>query len=58
MTAVTHQLICMIEHHPSYLRVSDSILRQLPDELEDYTMTNIALHFPADGRLPKAVGRN
>ena len=34
--------------HLSYLPFSGSVLSQLADELEGYTMTKSALHFPAD----------
>jgi uncharacterized protein YdhG (YjbR/CyaY superfamily) len=41
--------------HLSYLPFSGSVLRQLADELDGYTMTKSALHFPADRPLPKAL---
>jgi uncharacterized protein YdhG (YjbR/CyaY superfamily) len=44
-------------HHLSYLPFSGSVLPQLADELEGYTMTKSALHFPVDRPLPKALVR-
>ncbi|MBV8987370.1 MAG: DUF1801 domain-containing protein [Solirubrobacterales bacterium] len=41
--------------HLSYLPFSGSVLGQLADELQDYTMTKSALHFPIDRPLPKKV---
>src|SRR5947208_4245907 len=41
--------------HLSYLPFSGSILEQLGDELEGYTMTKSSLHFPVDRPLPKAL---
>jgi uncharacterized protein YdhG (YjbR/CyaY superfamily) len=41
--------------HLSYLPFSGSVLAQLADELEGYTMTKSALHFPVDRPLPKTV---
>ncbi len=41
--------------HLSYLPFSGSVLAQLPDELEGYTMTKSALHFPVDRPLPKPL---
>ena len=41
--------------HLSYLPFSGSILPQLGDELEGYTMTKGALHFPVDRPLPKSL---
>ena len=46
------------KHHLSYLPFSGSVLRQLTDELEGYTMTKGSLHFPVDRPLPKSVVRN
>lgn len=40
--------------HLSYLPFSGSVLGQLADELEGYTMTKSSLHFPVDQPLPKA----
>ena len=34
---------------------SGSVLSQLGDELDGYTMTKSALHFPVDRPLPKAL---
>ena len=44
--------------HLSYLPFSGSVLGQLAGELEGYTMTKSALHFPVDQPLPKSVVRN
>jgi uncharacterized protein YdhG (YjbR/CyaY superfamily) len=41
--------------HLSYLPFSGSVLEQLADELEGYTMTKSSLHFPVDHPLPKTV---
>jgi uncharacterized protein YdhG (YjbR/CyaY superfamily) len=41
--------------HLSYLPFSGSVLPQLADALEGYTMTKSALHFPVDRPLPKAL---
>jgi uncharacterized protein YdhG (YjbR/CyaY superfamily) len=41
--------------HLSYLPFSGSVLPKLTDELEGYTMTKSALHFPIDRPLPKAL---
>jgi len=41
--------------HLSYLPFSGSVLSQLADELEGYTMTKSALHFAVDESLPKAL---
>jgi uncharacterized protein YdhG (YjbR/CyaY superfamily) len=41
--------------HLSYLPFSGSVLAQLSDELEAYTMTKSALHFPVDRPLPKTL---
>ena len=41
--------------HLSYLPFSGSVLSQLSDELEGYTMTKSALHFPVDRPLPKKL---
>lgn len=43
--------------HLSYLPFSGSVLGQLGDELEGYTMTKSALHFPIDEPLPKELVR-
>ncbi len=39
----------------SYLPFSGSVLPDLADELEGYTMTKSALHFPIDRPLPKTL---
>jgi uncharacterized protein YdhG (YjbR/CyaY superfamily) len=41
--------------HLSYLPFSGSVLDQLGDDLEGYTMTKSALHFPVDRALPKPL---
>lgn len=41
--------------HLSYLPFSGSVLVQLADELNGYTMTKSALHFSVDRPLPKTV---
>ena len=43
--------------HLSYLPFSGSVLPQLASELERYTMTKSALHFPVDRPLPKTLVR-
>ena len=43
--------------HLSYLPFSGSVLPQLTSELESYTMTKSALHFPIDRPLPKTLVR-
>lgn len=43
------------KNHVSYLPFSGSVLGQLGDELEGYTMTKSALHFPGDRPLPKEL---
>jgi uncharacterized protein YdhG (YjbR/CyaY superfamily) len=41
--------------HLSYLPFSGSVLSRLAGELEGYTMTRSALHFPVDRPLPKPL---
>jgi uncharacterized protein YdhG (YjbR/CyaY superfamily) len=41
--------------HLSYLPFSGSVLPELARELEGYTMTKSALHFPIDRPLPKTL---
>jgi uncharacterized protein YdhG (YjbR/CyaY superfamily) len=41
--------------HVSYLPFSGSVLPQLADELEGYTMTKSALHLPVDRPPPKTL---
>lgn len=41
--------------HLSYLPFSGSVLGQLADELDAYTMTKSSLHFPVDQTLPKPL---
>ena len=43
------------QNHLSYLPFSGSVLPQLTDELETYTMTKSSLHFPVDQPLPKPL---
>ena len=43
--------------HLSYLPFSGSVLQELASELEEYTMTKSALHFPVDRPLPKTLVR-
>jgi uncharacterized protein YdhG (YjbR/CyaY superfamily) len=45
----------VFKDHLSYLPFSGSVLPQLSDELEGYTMTKSALHFPVDRPLPKTL---
>ena len=47
--------IAAFKDHLSYLPFSGSVLRQLADELDGYTMTKSSLHFPVDRPLPKAL---
>lgn len=44
-----------IKDHLSYLPFGGSVLGQLADELDGYTMTKSALHFPVDRPLPKTL---
>jgi len=41
--------------HLSYLPFSGSVLEQLADELDGYSMTKSALHFPVDRPLAKPL---
>jgi uncharacterized protein YdhG (YjbR/CyaY superfamily) len=41
--------------HLSYLPFSGSVLGQLGNELEGYTMTKSSLHFPVERPLPKGL---
>ena len=43
--------------HLSYLPFSGSVLGQLAEELDGYTTTKSALHFPIDRPLPKTLVR-
>jgi uncharacterized protein YdhG (YjbR/CyaY superfamily) len=43
------------KNHLSYVPFSGSVLGQLGDELEGYTMTKSALHFAVDRPLPKPL---
>jgi uncharacterized protein YdhG (YjbR/CyaY superfamily) len=42
-------------NHLSYLPFSGSVLSPLTEELQGYTMTKSALHFPVDRPLPKTL---
>ena len=42
-------------NHLSYLPFSGSVLGELADELQGYTMTKSSLHFPVDRPLPKTL---
>lgn len=42
-------------NHLSYLPFSGAVLSQLEDDLESYTYTKSALHFPIDTPLPKQL---
>jgi len=43
------------KNHLSYLPFSGTVLSQLADELEGYTMTKSALHFAVDEPLPEKL---
>ncbi len=43
------------KNHLSYLPFSGSVLSQLGDELDGYTVTKSSLHFTPDRPLPKAL---
>ena len=43
------------KNHLSFLPFSGSVLGQLADELDGYTMTKSSLHFAVDRALPKAL---
>ena len=43
------------KNHLSYLPFSCSVLSELADELDGYTMTKSALHFAVDRPLPKTL---
>ena len=43
------------KNHLSYLPFSGSVLSQLAEELDGYTMTKSSLHFPVDRPLPRAL---
>jgi uncharacterized protein YdhG (YjbR/CyaY superfamily) len=43
------------KEHLSYLPFSGSVLPGLANELDGYTMTKSALHFPVDRPLPKTL---
>ena len=44
-------------NHLSYLPFSGSVMSELAGELQGYTMTKSALHFPVDRPLPKTLVR-
>ncbi len=46
------------KNHLSYLPFSGSVLGQLADQLDGFTMTKSALHFSIDQPLPKALVEN
>jgi uncharacterized protein YdhG (YjbR/CyaY superfamily) len=46
------------QNHLSYLPFSGSVLPQFTDELEGYTRTKSALHFPVDSPLPRRLVRD
>ncbi len=41
--------------HLSYLPFSGSVLAKLAEDLDGYTMTKSALHFPVDRPLPRSL---
>ena len=43
--------------HLSYLPFSGSVLAELANDLQGYTMTKSSLHFPVDRPLPKRLVR-
>jgi uncharacterized protein YdhG (YjbR/CyaY superfamily) len=43
------------KNHLSYVPFSGSVLGQLGDELEGYTMTKSSLHFDVDRPLPRTL---
>ena len=43
------------KNHLSYLPFSGSVLAQLGSELDGYTRTKSALHFPVDRPLPRVL---
>ncbi len=45
------------KNHLAYLPFSGSVLAQLSEELEGYTLTKSSLHFPIDRPLPRALVR-
>jgi uncharacterized protein YdhG (YjbR/CyaY superfamily) len=54
---VTFAGLAAFKNHLSYLPFSGSVLGQLADELDGYTMTKSALHFAVDRPLPDALLR-
>jgi uncharacterized protein YdhG (YjbR/CyaY superfamily) len=46
------------KNHLSYLPFSGSVLGELADQLEGYSMTKSSLHFPIDRSLPKPLVEN
>jgi uncharacterized protein YdhG (YjbR/CyaY superfamily) len=47
--------IAAFKNHLAYLPFSGSVLGQLADELDGYTMTKSSLHFPVHRPLPKPL---
>ncbi len=47
--------IAAFRDHLGYLPFSGSVLGELADELDGYTMTKGSLHFPVDRPLPKSL---
>jgi uncharacterized protein YdhG (YjbR/CyaY superfamily) len=47
--------LAAFKNHLSSLPLSGSVLGQLADELDAYTMTKGSLHFPVDHVLPRAL---
>ncbi len=47
--------VAAFKDHLSYLPFSGSVLGELANELDGYTMTKSSLHFPVDRPLPKAL---
>lgn len=55
VSGVTVAGFAALKDHLSYLPFSGSVLGQLAEELDGYTMTKSSLHFPVDQPLPKAL---
>jgi uncharacterized protein YdhG (YjbR/CyaY superfamily) len=47
--------IAAFKKHLAYLPFSGSVLTQLANELDSYSMTKSSLHFPVDRPLPKTL---
>jgi uncharacterized protein YdhG (YjbR/CyaY superfamily) len=54
---VTFAGFAAFRDHLSYLPFSGAVLSELADELQGYSMTKSALHFPVDRPLPKELVR-